>query len=151
MSGKCLRKLQVVAEPLKSSEFIKTYYIDQSSKENQCIDYDGSYVLKKDCVEGIVASLWYYAEEALQKKTSYKYLLTISSFTFMHDNLLITENFASTIDLANLTLEPIKCLILRTNNTNSILALGFNSTHNYYCQVMLLSLHTKYGNYLYNL
>ena len=88
----------------------------------------------------------------INNKPETSYVLTICNFYYTINKSKEIHRRKLKVNYSN----PIvnnenspKCLMIRPDPIDSVVAIALNSHHKYYCQVILMSLYTGFGNNLF--
>lgn len=108
------------------------------------IAFDGVYTDRATCIKITTGSLSSKRESASTKK----YALTLHSLVYVFNSPSEVCSRSFDLDFAS----PLpgkasgsKVLLVRPDHCDSMVAAVVNSTHKYYCQILIVSLHTDFG------
>ena len=109
---------------------------------NKLIAYDGTYVDKVNYIQINTGSLW-SRKEVHRRNLITKFILQLNTATYIPFTPITVNTYSFSLDFSGPS-NPM--IILRPDHSNSIFAIGLNSIHKYYCQILMVSAYTNYGN-----
>jgi len=141
----------IVFDPIKKLILKRVNFVKKQHKE--CIAFDGVYKDKSGCVEIVTACIKSKKESHSAKVSNREFALTVHSLTYIPNNPINLNHYSLDLEFSNPLSKKssgIKTLIVRPDHSNSTINFILNSTHKYYCQILMFSLHSKYCNPLIN-
>ena len=95
-----------------------------------------------------IAKLWCRREIIQTKNSVKKYTLDLNTFIYTDNKPIKMHKISYEVNYSHpldKTEEKTKSLIMKTDKTNSIVAIALNSKQKFYCQLLILSFHINYG------
>lgn len=105
----------------------------------------------KIVINAVTGSFWTEAEIDHNNQASITYFVSINKFQYTPSEPIIAHKFIKNIDFSHKVTDnkdQSPNFFIRSDYNLSMAVLAFNSTLKYYCQIILFSLSTGYGNYI---
>ena len=130
----------------------KFIHFDDGSKEHNPIAFDGSFtVLHNNQLTALIISLCHQFEDDYLKcvKTNSKYELILNKLSYKNNEIIESDIYSIYIDFSYPLIngKSIKCLRMRMDHMNNMLAVSLNSTQKCSSQILLISLINHNGTF----